>query len=257
MEKKIRVQLFDQDHRIIDDRMVSQDTEFRTGPRYQHDGPIRVEFSFLEKGDVDDAVIYMQKLTGLLPIEASVKKVKKLKVSDIPDSEETLKAIIEEVKGMANQDIAIKYLREQGFVFMTSEFLNTFGYKVSFKEGDDEEYAWMIRCIKQAKNPINDKYDPMLIFGIKLLEGRTEKVRVYLNGEYEKTLKIPVPEKPKMGFDKTNMLVFPNFMEQEERDKFRYEYRLHEADPNREPSKFFRRWYKHVTKPKEVISSQV
>lgn len=254
MEKKIRIQLFTEEGSLVEDRLVSQDIELRNGPKVQHKGPIRIEFSLFDKDDTESAIQYIQKLTGLMPLEAKVKKIKNLKVLDTVDTEQQLLNLIEFVRESKDQDALIKYLREdQGFKFLTTEYLLSYGYPINIKDIHKDKYQWMIRCIKYAKNPVNDKYDPMLIFGINMIE-RNEKIAVYLNGELKERINIPLPAKPKWGIEKTSILVFPPYMQQDEKDRFRYEYRLHEQDENKEPSKFFKRWYPFVTKPKEVIS---
>lgn len=256
MEKKVRIQLFDQEGRLIDDRMVSQDTELSSGPKMQHNGPLRIEFTFNERADVGMAIDYIKRLIGDLPLESKVKKIKKLpKVMDIADSEENLTKLINEIRELVNQDFLIKRLRDEGFVFLTTDYIQELFPQIVIKE-NHEAFQWMTRCIKIAKNPANDKYDPMLLVGINLFE-RNEKVVVYLNGEFHKSFKIKVPEKIKEGVDKTNVLLFPKYMVQEEKDKFRYEYRLLENDEKKEPSKFFKRWYKFVTVPKDILKGRI
>jgi len=243
MEKKIRIQKFDSEGRLIDDRMVSQDTEFTSGPKLKHEGPLRVEFSLLDKSDVEGAVTYLGKLTGSLPIEA--KKLKKLKEPQNPEHREQL---LKDALGEAHdQDTLITYLRDHGFKFMMHEFLETFDWPMLIlRNHHKEEFQWMLRCSKIAKNPTSDKYDPMLAFGIKLVGDRQEKVVIYLHGEFHKSYKIPLPDKPRETFKKSGMMKFPHFMVENERDKFRFEIRQYQNNPEKEFSKFFNRWREHV-----------
>jgi hypothetical protein len=55
MEKKLRIQLFDDEGRMVDDRTVSQDPEIYSGPKENHNGLFRIEFTLNTKDDVEKA----------------------------------------------------------------------------------------------------------------------------------------------------------------------------------------------------------
>lgn len=243
MDKKVRIQLFDPEGRLISDRLVSQDSEFYKGPKEVHQGPLKIEFTLMEKQDVEEVKTFIDKLVGNLPLEAS-KSTKRVKIetSDIDNREEFLEKVLANPK---DQDDLINTLRENGFIFVMADYLDMFEYGIDFIKYHKDKYQWMIRNIKVAKNPKNDKHDPMLLFGINLME-RDEKIVIYLNGKYLKKVIIPIPEKPRETFKKTEMLKFPPFMIPEEREKFRIELRALQLQPDKEKSKFFSRWEPYV-----------
>lgn len=250
MEKKLRIQLFDTEGRMIDDRMVTQDPEVAKGPQLTHVGPMRIEFSFDSPDDVAKVKTYLDQLVGNIPL--GTKKARKSMVKTMEDPK-VREAILEEAIGMEDQDQLIAFLREKGFRFMMSDFLQTFDWpQLQIKEKHLEKYQWMLYCQKPAKNPKSDKYDPMLIFGIQLLPEHDERIVVYLHGEYHKGYKIPIPSKPKEVFKKTNMTKFPDYMTHDEREKFRFELRQYEADPEKPLSKFWKRWRPYVENVKTL-----
>jgi hypothetical protein len=246
MEKKIRIQLFTPEGILYSDRLVEQDPELAKGPKEISPGAMRVEFTMLDSSDIEPACNYLKALAGIIPIESVVKKVKKVNtVVDIDNREDFLNTVIEEHK-QTDQDQLIKFLRGNDFVFLMSDHLESMELPINLKQAHKENYQWMIRIIKRAKNPKNDKYDPMLVFGISLIGDRTDKVIVYLNGEHHSVFKSPVPTKPRETFKKSGMVKFPHYMELDERERFRIEYRALLDNPGKEPSKFFNRWKPYV-----------
>lgn len=245
MEKKLRIQLFDEEGRLVDDRTVSQNPEISSGPKISHEGIFRIEFTLDCKDDVEKVKIYLDQFIGNLPLGSKSKRKKKVKDFMDPDRREEL--LEEIIKAAEDQDKLIEFLREQGFRFMMTDFLETFDFPgLVIKDRHKEKYQWMLGCSKYAKNPKSDKYDPMLIFGIQLLSEQDEKIVVYLNGEYYKSYKVPVPTKPKEVFKKTTMTQFPHYMTEEERERFRRELRKYENDNEISLSKFFKRWMPYV-----------
>jgi len=246
MEKKLRIQLFDEEGRLMDDRTVSQDPEFSKGPKEVHKGLFRIEFTLETPDDVDKSKIYMDKLVGNLSLEVP-KKIKKSQI--IPNDPQYRENLLEGILKIENldQDILIKELRKLGFVFRTWDFLQMVNLpELNIKDRHQDKYEWMIREIRRAKNPKSDKYDPMLVFGIKLMDEPDERVVIYLNGEYLKTIKISIPSNPKEVVKRTDILKFPEYMTPEEREKFRIELRSYENNPEKQISKFFDRWMKWV-----------
>lgn len=244
MEKKLRIQLFDEESRLVDDRTVVQGPELSSGPTITHQGLFRIEFTLDCKDDVEKAKIYLDQLIGNLPIGS--KKIRKELMKELSDPNQR-EMFLEKALALAtDQDVLIKFLRDNEFKFMMWDFLKIFEFPIVIKEHHQERYQWMLRKIKEAKNPKADKYDPTIIFGIQLLPEHNEKIVVYLNGEFQKIYKVPVPSKPREVFKKTEMMKFPPYMTEEEREKFRYEIRQYQNDPKRIFSKFFVRWRPYV-----------
>jgi len=252
MEKKLRIQLFNEDGNLINDRLLSQDTEMYSGPKENHEGPMRIEFTLENKDDIEKAKTYLDKLVGNLPLNSSKKKGKIKKVFNVDTREKVLEEALR-IGEESNQDSMIEYLRDMSFNFMMSDFIKTFDFPMlKIKERHFEKYQWMVHCIKKAKNPKSDKYDPMLIFGISMANERSDKIVVYLNGEFNGYHTIKVPDKNRLDFKKTNMIKFPHYMIEEEREKFRYELRQYQDNPDKPLSKFFNRWVGSVSNLPEL-----
>lgn len=248
MAKKMRIQLV-KDGLNISDRLVDQKTEFYIGPKEVHDGPMIIEFILEDGSDTEGAIQYLKKLTGLLPIEnkPGPKKAGAPSNKEVYDGSSREILLVEAVKASKdNQDAFISYLREREFVFMTSDQLKTLlpeSYK--FKKVHLENYEWLLRRIKTAKDPRADKFDISMILGIKILSDRSDRMLLYMNGENQKSIRLEVPEKA-LNFKQTNLIKFPHYMIYEEREKWGIEHRQLMANPDKKPSKFYQRWVKDV-----------
>lgn len=248
MEQKIRIQLFNQGGALVSDKLLEQGGAFYSGPKEIHsEGPIRIEFTLIDQRDTEEAIVYLQKLRGILPLEEKLKKRKDATsvdlVSDYLKIEEHIKP-----ENFKTQDDLVFYLRDLGFVFLMEDHLSQLGLPIEIKPLH-KEFQWMIKQIKRAKNPKADKYDPTLVIGMAIWGERTEKVVVYLEGKFKKSHKIPVASKPKFTFDHTEMMKFPDFMNDEEREKFRIEHRIYKAHTAQPLSKFYLRWAPYVQIP--------
>lgn len=251
VKKNIRIQLFDEQG-FVSDRMVTQLPEFYLGPKEVHNGPMRIEFTFEIKEDVQNAIEYLRRLTGDLPLkvkgDTSTRKVKEgVSNDDVFDNnkEQVIKDTI--TTNIGNQDSLIKELRAMGFIFVTSEFLKYVipdTYKI--RELHLGKYQWLVRVTKLAKDPRNDKYDPQVLIGISIMNGRSDKVVTYMYGEYKDRFNIPVPTKKAIKLSKTNLIKFPHYMNEDERLKWGVEHRTLFNTPGKKPSKFYMRWYKDV-----------
>lgn len=252
---KIRIQLLDEESRVIDDRMVDQYTELVNGPKKTHDGPLKVEVTLSNQQDIDLFKEYLDKLRGKLPL-------KEIQSRGRPSTnnlsiESPREDILVQVEKIEDQDEVIKYLRELGFVFLLTEDFKTYFPEFEFETRDIgkpnnsgqylDSYSWMVRCIKRAKDPKSDKYDKMIIFGFSLINGRNNKVVPYLYGERKKPLRIPVKSSSNISFSKvTELTKFPVYMVEAERLKFSSEMRQLMLSSDKKPSKFFLRWYRDV-----------
>lgn len=223
------------------DRLVDMDIEFLSGPKEKHKGPIMLEATLRDKDDVEKFKLYLDKLTGDLPLaERKVYKSSTKNILLLPD--EPLKDLIKEVeKKCKSIDEAIAYLRQRGFVFVTSQFIEDKGIGTIIKE-HHKDYQFMIRLVKQAKDPKNDKYDPQLILGMKFLDGKKNGIKVYLYGKFENTLISDWAKKSDINFKKIKLTKFPHYMNKEERERYRMEERKYELNPELEKSKFWLRW---------------
>jgi len=243
MEKKVRIMLFDEEGRLVKDKLLDQDTEFYKGPGVKHTGPFRMEFTLEDQNDVEKVIKYISQLVGTLPLPEKKSKTLSKAGPIVPEFREKLADILTRYQG--NQDEFIRALREEhGFVFLTWDHIQTIEHAdtIDMQSNHGAKYEWMVKRLKLAKNPKADKYDLMLLIGIKLMNERHERVVIYLNGEHYKNVNIPVPEKPRETIKKTDLMKFPAAMIEEERDKFRFELRALQMNPEKEITKFFKRW---------------
>lgn len=247
-EKKIRVQLFDEESRLISDKLYKQGSELISGPKFTHNGPMRIEVTMDNQEDVERAITYIKKLSGMLPLEAKKEKKKVGKIES--DSDDYVESMMDMITECKDQDELISNLRNQGFVFVTRDLLHNMERfeKVNWEEEDwrTDKYQYMVRLIKESKNPMLDKFDPTLIVGIKIYKKRSDEVKFYKFGELTNNLDIPVPGKAKESFTTQKLHIFPEFMSEKEKERFRREYRDMERYPDKEPTPFYLRWYKWV-----------
>lgn len=247
-EKKIRVQLFDEESRLISDKLYKQGSELISGPKFTHNGPMRIEITMDNQEDIGRAITYIKKLSGMLPLEAKKEKKKVGKIES--DSDDYIESMMDMITECKDQDELISNLRNQGFVFVTRDLLHNMERfeKVNWEEEDwrIDKYQYMVRLIKESKNPMLDKFDPTLIVGIKIYKKRSDEVKFYKFGELTNNLDIPVPGKAKESFTTQKLHIFPEFMSEKEKERFRREYRDMERDPEKEPTPFYLRWYKWV-----------
>lgn len=236
---KMRIQLLDKDGITLSDRLVDQTIELMATPKDNHTGPVRMEFNFTTQDDIDSLNNYLNQLRGHLPI-----KPRKVYVKSGTDnsSDEPVKDLLDEVlKGAENQEHLINILREKGFVFVTTQFL----YDKNIHTGINSKFInhqWMVRRIKTAVDPRNDKYDPQLLIGIRFLGEKRNFIQIYLYGEHHLSHKLPWPEKLSKHLKKITFTKFPDYMNLDEREKWRLEKAKLDKNPELKATKFFNRW---------------
>lgn len=252
---KLRITTLEENLSPIQDRLVDAYTEMNSGPKVQHTGPIRIEVTLTSKQDIENFKTYLDQLTGTLPIK--VQSVGRGRPSSGPKQltesprEDILRDVEKMVEEGKNQSEIIKYLRDLGFVFLlTEDFLFHFpGFEFDKKDVGEptdnkqfpNSYSWMVRCIKRAKDPKADKFDPMVIFGISILNGPSKKIVPYLYKERKKPLRAQLGKKV-ISFSQAEFTKFPKYQLEEERLKFSAEMRQLMTNSERKPSKFFLRW---------------
>lgn len=262
---KLRITTLEDNGSYIQDRLVDAYTEMNSGPKVQHKGPLRIEVTLTNKQDVENFKNYLDKLVGNLPIKEPLAGrgrpstgSKQLTESPREDILADVEKMVEE--GKSQQEI-IKYLRELGFVFiLTEDFLFHFpGFEFNSKdvgEATDNKqypnsYSWMARCIKRAKDPKADKFDPMVIFGFSILGGPSKKIIPYLYKERKKPLRAQVG-KNVISFSQAEFTKLPKYMREDERIKFSTEQRQLLLNPEKKPSKFFMRWVDDAIFPDSI-----
>lgn len=260
---KLRVTTLDDTGAVLTDRLVEATAEFYNGPKIQHKGPVRIEVTLTNTGDINSFKEYLDRLVGNLPVKQPSQGRGRPSSNSTPTlSESPREDILLNVENMIKegktQDEVIKYLRELGFVFiLTEDFLHYFeGFPFDTKDigspTDNNQYldsmSWMVRCIKRAKDPQSDKFDPMIIFGFNILREKSKKIVPYLYKERKKPLRASLG-KAKLSFSAVEFTKFPKYQLEEERLKWSAEMRALLANHEKKPSKFFIRWAPDILLP--------
>lgn len=262
---KMRITLLEDNGAVISDRLVDFQSEVYAGPKIQHNGPIRLEVTLANTASINQIKGYIDQLSGQLPIKEITGRGRPSTATapTLTESprEDILLAVENMVKDGATQAKVIKYLRSLGFVFiLTEDFLLHFP-DFDFDKKDigepttNHQYlnsrSWMVRCIKRAKDPKADKFDPMIIFGFNILSKPSSKVVPYLYRERKTPIKVSGGKKV-LSFSSVEFTRFPKYVTEEERVKFSFEQRQLLNDPKKKPSKFFLRWYRDVMFPDSI-----
>ena len=262
---KLRITTLSENGTPLSDRLVDAYTEMNSGPKVQHNGPIRVEVTLTNQSEINNFKDYLDRLSGNLPIKAPSARRGRPANSTTQEIESPREDILLDVEKMVEegktQQEIIKYLRGLGFVFiLTEDFLYHFpGFEFNKKDvgeaTDNKQYpnsfSWMARCIKRAKDPKADKFDPMIIFGFSILNGPSKKVIPYLYKERKKPLKAQIGKKT-ISFSQAEFTKLPKWMLESERIKFSTEQRQLLLNPDKKPSKFFLRWVGDAVFPDSI-----
>lgn len=239
MKPKIRIKFLNKDLVTIKDRLTDQTIEFTQGPVEKHTGPIQLEVTLMNKQDITSLFTYMERLAGDLPVLQKKTYTKKGESTSVME-EEPLKELVHEIKTKCKtQDEVIKFLRERHFVFLSHEFIKDFKLPIPIKD-KHSDYSFMVRKIKEAKDPKNDKYDPQLAIGIKLDKSK-ELTVIYLYDE-SSIHKLPWAKKSDINFKSIKPMRFPVYMTEEERNRYRVEKAKYTNNTELPKSKFFLRW---------------
>lgn len=249
IEKKIRIQKFDSDFNMLEDRLIGQDRELTRGPEEKHMGPLKLEVCLFEQEDVDNFITYIKRLQSDLPLEEKLPKIKKA----LAEPGNFRLSIIDAIKGLEDGSKLNDLLAEHGFIPIALGFLQDAGYNVKV-DPVHRGYDFWVRLLKKAKNPINNSYDASLLIGIGkkrivAYDGTEKVLNLELEGENALTIKVP----------KLVKLKLPDHLIPEERNRFRIEIEALENDPGLEPSKFYRRWIWDVKKinPQDLVLPRI
>lgn len=258
---KLRITLFNNESPFSEsDRLVESAIEFRNGPKEVHNGPIRIETLLENADDAQGLIDYLSQLTGRLPIsEKALKSTIRKSKSSTTLAQDSVDKLLEDIKKKnKDQETLIDYLRSLNFVFVTSDHLKDIfqhnNWDLNFKTEKHERYQFLIRILKLAKDPKNDKYDNQIMFAVKIVGDKYPRVHIYQQGQYTDTLEVHWAEGKEVQFKvKAKFYKFPVPMSYDERHKWRNEDRRRHDDPeNFEPTKFFLRWEPHITKLKPL-----
>lgn len=260
---KMRVTLYHENTgELVSDRLVEQATEFMMGSKVHHQGPIKLEVNLTSQKEQDDFIKYLDQLRGILPLVDPKKPQKSASksIDKMLSDKEPLTDLLNTVKAKCkSQEDLIKYLRDFNFKFIASNVVSDFSQEnpeiIKFAaDSVYNKYQWMVRMMKEAKDPANDKYDWRLLFGIKIVGKEVPRVIVYLWGDFSEKLSLPWAKGKRINFKKVEKLyMFPEFMDYTERRRWRLENRKLTAhieakgsDEGFEYSKFFEKYKPYV-----------
>lgn len=254
---KIRITLLDKKTReITGDRLVESGLEFTNGPKEKHNGPIRIDMMLEDKSEVEGLIHYLQQLALDLPLESKPTKRTYNKTTNL--AAEQKMDLLEIIKNAKTIEDAIQKLRDTNYAFLAYEHLeqicqkNGWPFEVSEKH---QKYQFMCRVLRLAKDPKNDQIDISLVFAIKIVGNRFDKILVYEGGKLTHTLKTKWAERKEIGFKvKEKFFKFPEPMSYDERAKWRAEDRklliAKEKGQELEPTSFYSRWLPYITRLK-------
>lgn len=203
------------------DRLIDQYQEFIDGPKEVHKGPVRLEVTLWNEDSFLKLKEYLDKLKGLIPLDEVKKKV--LNTNKVNPYKEVFQAI----KAKTHIEDIIEYLNEINFRFISgqliAEMVEDKRLQADILKDINPEYQYMVRVLRFAKDPANDKFDFTLMIGIKFVGAVSEKVPVIFNGNLKATLRRPWKNAGAVNMKKKKLpMVFPDFMTIEERKRWRY-----------------------------------
>lgn len=262
VKPKMRIQLLDENLITLSDRLVDQAIELYQGPKDKHKNPIKLEVVLTSQNDINAFKEYIDQLAGNLPIREVNSKGRPASTTqkELESPREDILLRVEDmIANGEDQDAIINYLRKLGFVFMvTEDFLHYFpGFPLQVRDigqpNNNGQYPeslnWMVRRTKMGKMPSSDKYDPMIIFGFKVMGLRNKKFVSYLYRDNRKKHKAEIPTKKALSFANFEMSKMPHYMTEDERLKWSAEMRSLMLSKDKKPSKFFLRWAPEITLP--------
>lgn len=155
-------------------------------------------------------------------------------------------AFLIELKISKNQEVLMETLRTMGYHFYTLEHLNELGVKLKPKP-QHLKRQWMAKRVFNFQGK-EEKLDPDLVFGIRLLGDAVDTVKIYYNAhnkglEFYTSWNIPWPNNHKVNFKKPKIKwKFPKPMSHDERKKWRKEHFILLKDPTKIPTDFYKQW---------------
>lgn len=217
MKPKIRIQLLDEELRTTSDRLVDAYTEFLNGPTELHQGPVRFELTLPDEETIEKFKQYLDKLKGKLPLE---KRDPKPKVAKEDQAVNEFRELYGKCKELPNVEAIIDYLNEVNFRFVSDQHIQDYGFE--FQKPDEvKEFQMMTKVLRYAKDPANDRFDFSMMIYIKFIGKQSEEIFFYQNGKKKASLHKPWATSKANMKEKKIPMVFPEYMDIEERKEWR------------------------------------
>lgn len=219
---KMRIQLLDDNLGVISDRLVDQYTEFVTGPKEYHPGPIKIELVLTDVKSIEEAKQYLEKVSGLIPVdtpkikfsEAGRKSHKdKPEIKKINNSDRILAAI----EAFEFQEGVLSFFKREQIVMVPMEMTG-----IEMRDKDKNFDFWVLRTEIDPTQPKNDKFDFDLVIGLKYKGEKSNKLVIYRDGKFNTFLKKPWKADFNINFKKRKkMTKFPDDLSIEDRKHWR------------------------------------
>lgn len=233
MKPKMRIQLLDDSGVTISDRLVDQYSELLNGPTETHKDPFKLEITIDSKETMERLKGYLEKLVGNLPLVIRSSSSK----STSNKSMNPYKEIFNDIKAKEHIEQIIEYLESLNFRWVTYQFLQEANADGKFPKLAENpaypRYQWLVRMLRQAKDPGNDRYDWSMMIGIKFMPSPhkglgevPDRVFVIYKGENKAVLDRSWEKYKSINMKKKKIpLIFPQYMTIEERKRWRYMHR--------------------------------
>lgn len=137
---------------------------------------------------------------------------------------------------------AIEILRCYDFRFMEVDSLK---FSLEMKKDWHYEYSWAVRRVDYKE------WDGTFVVGIKMWGKKTSKILIYHSGKWVKTIRIAWKDKADINFRKLVIsLKFPEYLNYEDRRKWRTEYHKQKKNPQRIPTE----WYVKILPDVQILA---
>lgn len=229
MKPKLRIKLLDDGLVTLSDRLVDQYSELLQGPSEKHSGPFTIEMTIDSADTFEKAKAYLERLVGNLPLSNKIPT--KLKSSTSSNSVNPYKQLIEDVKSKTYIEEIMEYLESINFRWINFQYIEELESikKFPFELNPDlrktyAKYQWATRMLRQAKDPMNDRFDFTLMFGIRFMGNEpSNKIHILYKGQARGTLLVREWKKGKAINMKARKILttFPAFMSIQDRIDWR------------------------------------
>lgn len=136
--------------------------------------------------------------------------------------------IIAALKRQKTMEKAIELLRSLEYFFFEATTLEDMQDPLLLK------YSWMVR------KPEHKDFTRSLIFGIKMWGKKNSKIIIHGPKGFVETIRVPWKDKADINFRKIVVkLKFPEYLNYDERRKWRTEYHKQKNNPKRVPSEWY------------------
>lgn len=255
MKPKIRIKLLDSNLGVISDRLVDQYTELLAGPKFEHNGPVSVEFTLANTADYDLLINYLNQLLSKVEIEKKRTYNKTGTTSSTKTQKEVpFSQVAQDIKKSKSQEKLIEYLSSISFHFVSYQFIQE--YALLDTSINPKKYhpklQYLVRRYKtHPTDPSKDQYDFRMAVGIKLMGKQIDTVYVFAKNKLKFKRNIPWEKRNDFNFKpKRAGRVFPEYMSHEERKKWRQYHEKVEAKRELKPKEanFYNRFKADVLK---------